>query len=259
VTPADEAKELSLGSEITSIASNNPLTASYVDSNGQAYAVSGYLDIMCNRIAEFTIYFSTPPDFTLHYHTWDDGLDAQVDQVVRHFLVAHDIPGAAVGVVRGGTLIYAKGHGVRSVERREPVMVNTLFQIGSVTKVFTTTLLVQLRDQGRLALVHMEDQYLPEHVETPWRAGDAFARPTLRQLATHRAGLPRNPPNRLDRPHSTWVMEPYSLAELYQGLAMTTLTFFPGTSWQYSNYGFAVLGHALERATGQPYEVLLHE
>jgi CubicO group peptidase (beta-lactamase class C family) len=128
-----------------------------------------------------------------------------------------------------------------------------------VTKVFTTTLLVQLRDRDRIALDAPVDQYLPAHLETPWRAGEAFARPTLRQLATHRAGLPRNPPNRRDRPGSPSVMEPYSIAELYQGLALTTLTFFPGTSWQYSNYGFAVLGHALERATGRPYEALLRE
>ena len=155
------------------------------------------------------------------------GLEAVVDRVVQRFLVDNDIPGAAVGIVRDGQLVYAKGHGVRSVERQEPVAVDTLFQIGSVTKVFTTTLLVQLRDQGRIALDDPVDQYLPAHVETPWRAGDAVARPTLRQLATHRAGLPRNPPNRRDRPHAPSVMEPYSVAELYQGLAMTTLTVLP--------------------------------
>jgi CubicO group peptidase (beta-lactamase class C family) len=54
-------------------------------------------------------------------------------------------------------------------------------------------------------------------------------------------------------------MEPYSIAELSQGLSTTKLLFRPGTTRQYSNYGFGVLGHALERATGQPYEALLHE
>jgi serine-type D-Ala-D-Ala carboxypeptidase/endopeptidase len=187
------------------------------------------------------------------------GLAALVDRVVPRFLVDNDVPGAAVGVVRGGQLIYAKGHGVRSVERQEPVEVNTLFQIGSVTKVFTTTLLLQLRDEGRIALDDPVVQYLPAHVETPWSTEDALAIPTLRQLATHSAGLPRNPPNRRDRPGSPSVMEPYSIAELYQGLAMTKFMFRPGTSWQYSNYGFALLGHVLERATGRPYEALLHE
>jgi D-alanyl-D-alanine-carboxypeptidase/D-alanyl-D-alanine-endopeptidase len=187
------------------------------------------------------------------------GLKAIVNRVVQRFLVDYDIPGAAVGVMRDGTLLYAKGHGVRSVERQEPVAVDTLFQIGSVTKVFTATLLVQLRDQGRIAPDAPVDQYLPEHVGTPWRGGDAVTTPTLRQLATHRAGLPRNPPNRRDRPGTPSVMEPYSIAELYQGLAMTQLLFRPGASRQYSNYGFAVLGHALERATGRPYEGLLTE
>jgi serine-type D-Ala-D-Ala carboxypeptidase/endopeptidase len=187
------------------------------------------------------------------------GLEALVDRVVQRFLVENDVPGAAVGVVHGRQLIYAKGHGVRSVERHEPVEVNTLFQIGSVTKVLTTTLLVQLRDEGQIALDDPVDQYLPAHVKPPWSTEDALAIPTLRQLATHSAGLPRNPPNRRDRPGSPSVMEPYSIAELYQGLALTKFIFRPGTSWQYSNYGFALLGHALERATGQPYEALLHE
>jgi len=155
--------------------------------------------------------------------------------VVQRFLVDNDVPGAAVGVVRGGQLLYAKGHGVRSVERHEPVMVNILFQIGSVTKVFTTTLLVQLRDEGRLALDDRVDQYLPAHVTTPWSTEDTLAIPTLRQLATHSAGLPRNPPNRRNRPGSPSVMEPYSIAELYQGLALTKFLFRPGTAWQYSN------------------------
>jgi CubicO group peptidase (beta-lactamase class C family) len=119
--------------------------------------------------------------------------------VVRQFLVDYDIPGAAKGVVRGGTLIYAQGHGVRSIERQEPVMVDTLLQIGSVTKVLTTTLLVQLWDEGWIALDDLVDQYLPKHVETPWRVGGELARTTLRQLATHRARLARNPPNRRDR------------------------------------------------------------
>ena len=54
-------------------------------------------------------------------------------------------------------------------------------------------------------------------------------RPTLRHLATHRGGSAQDPPNRRDRPHSPSVMEPYSIAELYRGLAMTTLTSRPGT------------------------------
>ena len=131
------------------------------------------------------------------------GLEASLDQVVQRFLIVHDIPGAAVGVVRDGELIYAKGHGVRSVERQEPVLVNTLFQIGSVTKVLTTTLLLQLRDEGRIALDDPVGMYLPPQVEMPsWKVGEERLIPTLRHLVTHRSGLPRDPPNRRDRPHS---------------------------------------------------------
>ena len=177
-------------------------------------------------------------------------LEAVVDRVVQRFLLDNDVPGAAVGIVRDGTLIYAKGHGVRSVERHEPVVANTLFQIGSVTKVFTTTLMLRLRDEGRLALDDPVSTYLPPQVAMPaWGTGEERLIPTLRHLATHRSGLPRDQPNRRDRPHSPTVMEPYSIAELYQGLSTTKLLFRPGTTRQYSNYGFGLLGHVLERAT----------
>ena len=107
------------------------------------------------------------------------GLEAMIDRVVQRFLVAHDLPRAAVGIVRDGQLRYAKGHGVRSLERQAPVAVDTRFQIGSVTRVFTTTLLMQLRDEGWIDLDDPVDQYLPAQVETPWRAGEAFARPKI--------------------------------------------------------------------------------
>jgi CubicO group peptidase (beta-lactamase class C family) len=64
-------------------------------------------------------------------HEPPPGPEAVVDRVVQRLLVDHAIPGAAVGIRRDGPLIYAKGHGVRSVERHEPVGVNTLFQIGA--------------------------------------------------------------------------------------------------------------------------------
>ena len=144
------------------------------------------------------------------------GLEALVDQVVQRFLVDNSIPGAAVGIICAGKLMYAKGRGVRRVERQEPAAVNTLFQIGLITKVFTTTLMLQLRDEGRIAMDDPVGKYHPEHVKVPsWREGDELVMPTLRQLATHCAGLPRNPPNRRDRPHSPSVMEPYNTAELY--------------------------------------------
>ncbi len=188
----------------------------------------------------------------------NSAFDEALDQAVKNFLENNTIPGAAVGIVKDGKLIYAKGHGVRSLERQEPVEPNTLFQIGSITKVFTTTLLMKLRDEGLVGLDDPVEKYLPKNAAVPsWKNGDEVVAPTLRHLATHGAGFPPNPPNRRNRPNSPSVMEPYSIAELYKGLAKTKLVFKPGTSWQYSNYGFGVLGHALERTAGRPYEELL--
>ena len=111
-------------------------------------------------------------------------LDAVVDRVVQRFLADHDIPGAAVGLVRDGALVYAKGHGVRSVERHEPVVANTLFQIGSVTKVFTTTLMLQLRDEGRLVLDEpVRTSTCPRRSRCRRESGGERVLPTLRHLA----------------------------------------------------------------------------
>ncbi len=187
------------------------------------------------------------------------GLEAGLDRAVGEFLVRHEVPGAAVGIVRDGELIFARGYGVRSLERREPVQAGTLFQIGSVTKTFSATLLMKLRDEGVVALDAPVSRYLPDDVDVPaWGDADPVV-PTLHQLATHQAGFSPNPPNRRNRPNSPSVMEPYSVAELYQGLGRTALAFEPGSSWQYSNFGVGLLGHALERAAGRPYEQLMRE
>jgi CubicO group peptidase (beta-lactamase class C family) len=182
---------------------------------------------------------------------------ARIEEIVMQFRQENDLPAACIGIVSGDKLVYARGLGEIDLKRGQPAEADSLFQIGSVTKTFTATLLCILRDEGKLTLDDPVAKHLPPEVKAP--TGEKGTVITLRHLATHTSGLPANPPNRRNVPDSPSVMMPYSTRELYEGLSQTRLQSEPGDRFIYSNYGFGLLGHALERAAGMPYETLLKE
>jgi serine-type D-Ala-D-Ala carboxypeptidase/endopeptidase len=121
----------------------------------------------------------------------------------------------------------------------------TEFEIGSITKVFTTTLLALYE---RRHVVRFEDplqKYVPPGIAVPMFSGRQI---TLLDLATHTSGLPRVPPIRGDS---------YSPAEMFAFLSGYRLTRAPGSEFEYSNLGIALLAHALARATGMSWEALV--
>lgn len=186
------------------------------------------------------------------------GLDTnRIAQLAAELIEKRHVPGYSVGIVLGDDLVYARGFGVANRKARKPATPSTLYQIGSITKVFTATLLAALRDDGLVRLDDPVRNYLPPG--RPFPRGPAGApEPTLRHLATHTAGLPKDAVNRVnvDPPGGPGVMRAYSTRELYEGLERTELVRPVGT-FLYSNLGFMVLGHVLERAAGLPYEQLL--
>lgn len=157
-------------------------------------------------------------------------------------------PGAAAAIVTGDATLWIGTSGLADVEADKPVTVETLFQVGSVTKNLTATLMMSLVDAGVVTLEDSVSRHLPE-------VGPVGS-VTLRQLATHTSGLPRNPPNRVD---VDGVMRAYSGSELLAALSQTTAGSHLGTEFVYSNFGYLLLGHALERAAGRPFEELLAE
>lgn len=181
----------------------------------------------------------------------------RLDEIARAYVEERHVPGCTVGVVRGDELVFAEAYGVLDLASQRPVEVDSLFPIGSLTKTFTASLLLALRDDGVLRLDDPVARFLPEDVGVPREAGARAI--TLEDLVTHTSGLPGNPPNRRNLPDSPAVMLPYDVSDLYAGLRTTALTAPPGARFEYSNYGFGLLGHALERAGRQPYEALLRE
>jgi serine-type D-Ala-D-Ala carboxypeptidase/endopeptidase len=150
------------------------------------------------------------------------------------------------------------GYGRLRRDAQDPPDGGTIFEIGSVTKVFTGLLLADLAEQGLVGLDDPLASYLPVSVRVPTRGGRQI---TLGDLASHAGGLPRNPKGTLRR----WLGDRHnpnaalSIEELYVGLARTRLRRQPGQRVKYSNLGAGLLGDALARAAGQPYEALVRE
>jgi CubicO group peptidase (beta-lactamase class C family) len=163
----------------------------------------------------------------------------QLERTVADELRATGIPGAAVAVVQGDRVLFAKGFGVTSVEAGTPVTAGTLFRLGSTTKMFTAAALVQLAEEGKLRL----DGPTGEHVKG---LKEPFASLTPHQLLTHTAGVTDEAP--MFGPHDDPALgqKVRSWGPDYQ---FTT----PGRVHSYSNPGYWLAGLVVEEASGRPY------
>jgi len=170
---------------------------------------------------------------------------------IREILVKRvDQQKQAVGIVVGvvepnGRRVGAYGNLARGDPR--PVDGDTIFEIGSVTKVFTSLLLADMVNHKEVALDDPAAQYLPENVKLPERSGKSI---TLLDLSTHSSGLPPFPSNL--KPEAD-----YSVDDLYQFLSGYTLPRDPGSEYEYSNLGAGLLGHLLACRAGTDYESLI--
>lgn len=164
----------------------------------------------------------------------------------------------AVGIVVGvidplGRRVIAHGSFGKGDPR--PLAGNTLFEVGSVTKVFTALLLTGMAERAELAVDDPAAQYLPAGVTLPQRGGRQI---TLIDLATHTSGLPRLPPNFSPKDGSNPYAD-FTVADLYGALSSYELTRDIGTQFEYSNLGFGLLGHVLERCAGRRFAELLRD
>jgi D-alanyl-D-alanine-carboxypeptidase/D-alanyl-D-alanine-endopeptidase len=143
-------------------------------------------------------------------------------------------------------------YGGSAATNDRPLDGDTVFEIGSITKVFTSLLLTEMVTRGEVALDDPVAKYLPGNVKMPARNGKQI---TFLDLATYTSGLPRVPDgisNTADNPYAAYTVE-----QLYGFLSNHTLRFDPGTHYEYSNLGFGLLGHVLALRAGTGYEDLL--
>jgi D-alanyl-D-alanine-carboxypeptidase/D-alanyl-D-alanine-endopeptidase len=130
---------------------------------------------------------------------------------------------------------------------------DTIFEIGSVTKVFTSLLLADMVNRKEVALDDPAAKYLPENVRMPERSGKSI---TLLDLSTHSSGLPPMPSNRKLDPRNPFASD-YSVTDVYEFLSGYTLPRDPGSEVEYSNLGAGLLGHLLAYRAGADYESLV--
>jgi CubicO group peptidase (beta-lactamase class C family) len=183
--------------------------------------------------------------------------EVTVSPPVKNFILDQIVNKSKAAIVIGfvdpnGTRIFSFGN--ISKANNIPVNENTLFDIGSITKTFTTLLLADMAKQGIVNLNDPIEKYLPANVKVPQYNGVKI---TLEDLASHTSGLPEWPSN-IWLNNNVGVFNPnYNETMLYQGLSNTTLTREPGSQSQYSSFGIGLLAHILSVKAGLPYEQLV--
>lgn len=159
----------------------------------------------------------------------------------------HDQPGLSIGIICDGQLIWAKGYGYADIGHTIPAAASTLYRVASVTKLFTATAVLQLRDAGRFHLDDPIARYLP-WVKLHNEAPDSPPI-TIAELLLHTSGLPR------ESAAVNWnTLQWPNREQLIQALHEQELVFAPGTETRYSNLGYAILGQLIEAVSGERYD-----
>lgn len=179
---------------------------------------------------------------------------ALVDQLLADTIKERNLPGLSAGVVYDQELIWSKGYGYADLERGLPADADSLYEIGSITKLFNATMLMQLRDAGKLDLDDPIEKYLPEFTMKS-RFPDQRP-PTFRQVVSHVGGLPRE--YGFDVGESGQLQQ-YPAAIVLAGIKDKELQYPAYTGFHYSNLGIYIIGQALQRVAGEPYTQYMQE
>jgi CubicO group peptidase (beta-lactamase class C family) len=179
---------------------------------------------------------------------------ADLDAALNRFVAQNGLPGAAAGVVHGDDLAWAAGAGFADTGAQVACDPGTLYRIASITKTFTGTAVMQLRDAGRLDLDDPAAKHLPElrGAVSPFAAIEAV---TIRRMLSHESGLAAEPPG------TDWSVP------VYQGDPQVTLArpgdivlmLPPNLQHKYSDLAYQLLGEIVTRVSGIPYPRYVRE
>ncbi len=167
-----------------------------------------------------------------------------LERFIAHEMADKELPAVSIALVDDQQIVWSKGFGLANAKDRTPVTDETIYRVGSVSKLFTDIAIMQLVEQGKLNLDAPVTRYLRD-----FHPRNSFGKPiTLRQLMSHRSGLVREPPigNYFD------PTEP-SLARTIASLNDTEVVYAPESHTKYSNAAIATVGYVLERTQRQPF------
>lgn len=176
----------------------------------------------------------------------------QIESIFRQFAEKHPVPGLAYGIVVDGKLATAGGMGVQNVGDQTPVTPDSVFRIASMSKSFTAMAVMKLRDDGKVRLDNPVKDYVPELADLPYPTRDS-APITVRQLLTMSGGFPQDDPwadRQLDMPESQFSKL------MKNGISFSNP---PGIKFEYSNYGYAILGRVVTNASGMPHQTFIKQ
>ncbi len=167
-----------------------------------------------------------------------------LERFIAHELEDKRLPALSIALVDDQSIVWAAGFGFVDTKKKVPATAQTVYRVGSVSKLFTDIAVMQLVEQGKLDLDAPITKYLPD-----FQPKNPFQKPiTLRHLMAHHSGLVREPP----AGHYFDPTEP-TLAETVKSLNRTELVYAPESKTKYSNAGIAVVGYVLERTQKEPF------
>jgi serine beta-lactamase-like protein LACTB len=173
-----------------------------------------------------------------------------LEQFINQELADKAIPAISIALVDDQQIVWAKGFGFMDSDKKKPASADTVYRVGSLSKLFTNLAILKLVEQGKLSLDEPVTKYLPD-----FKPKNQFDKPiTLRHLMTDRSGLVREPPigSYYHNDHPTLVQTVKSLNDI-------PLAFEPGTKERASNAGSAVAGYTLEVTQKTPFAKYVRE
>lgn len=201
---------------------------------------------------------STPqPPETYPVTSLDDEMVAKIDALVAKTMKNEKIPGLAIGVIKDNKVAYSKGYGFANVSTGQKVTPETVFQMGSDSKMMVGIAAMQLKAQGKLDLDAPVTRYLPYfHI-----ADERYKQITIRHILSHRSGLPWCSNNEqcdtLD--YKSPEYDDGALERHVRNLADVKLDNPPGTTMSYSDLGFEIMGDIISKLSGESFEDYIQE
>lgn len=176
----------------------------------------------------------------------------QIDRSVQAIMKRYNLPGATVAVMQDNQVIYAKGYGYGNLAARTPARPEDAFEIGSISKQFVAAAALLLVEDGKLSLDDKVSKYF-DGLPSTWQ------NTTVRQLIVHTSGAGHNPPPAMDAQMDRLMADGVTDAERVAAIAAVPLLHTPGTTFEYSNLAYNVLGMVVGKAAGMDYFELLQQ
>lgn len=188
--------------------------------------------------------------FLLLFSCRQTGFSQTVSGKLDRYLEAAEKAGifnGSVMIAKGGNVLIDKGYGYKNFQAKTSNDANTIFQIGSITKQFTSTIILKLAEQGKLSLTDKLSKYFPDFPNAD--------KVTIENLLSHTSGIYNYTNDTSFMMHE--VEKPFNRQMLFAMIKDKPLEFEPGSKFSYSNSGYLLLGYIIEKVTGKKYEQLV--